>query len=123
MKRELQVALWIVFAPILGLVQGVTSILLYERNFGDLSSFALISVFYGSCWFLPAMILADIILLRRALKGAEIGRYILYITICALVIGLGTPGYLLMVGYPLTAVAILVIAYAIRKPSPDVVAP
>jgi hypothetical protein len=117
MKRGVQIGLWIVLAPILGLVQGLTSILLHQRNLRALDDYALISLFYRTCWFLPAVILADAIFLRRALKGVELRRYVLYILICALVIGLGTPGYLLMLGYPLTAVAILVIAYSLRKPS------
>ena len=120
MTRYAQIILWIVLAPALGLVQGLTSILLYEhghalRSAETWETFAMISVFYGACWFIPSVVLSDLIFFRRALTVIELKRYIGVCVVCALVIGMVSPGYLIMIGYPITACAILATAYTHRK--------
>jgi hypothetical protein len=120
MNRLIQIALWVASAPVLGLVQGATSILISGgiqelRQWDAWRTFALISIFYGSCWFVPAVLLADLVFLRRVLRSIELKRYLRVIVICALLIGVVTPGYALVIGYPLTALAILVTGYSYRK--------
>jgi type III secretory pathway component EscV len=112
--------LWIAFAPVLGLVQGATGILLYEHihalRYADTwQNFAMISVFFGLCWFVPSMVLSDLIFIRRALTARELKRYIGVCMACALLSGIVLPGYAMMIGYPITAFAILAAAYAYRK--------
>jgi len=120
LSRYTQIILWIVLAPVLGLIQGLTSILLYEhghalRSADTWETFAMISVFYGACWFIPSVVLSDLIFIRRALTVIELKRYIGVCVVCALVIGMLSPGYLIMIGYPITACAILATAYTNRK--------
>jgi hypothetical protein len=123
MNRYAQMILWIVLAPVLGLLQGVTSILLYEqmrsiRSADTWKTFALISVFYGACWFVPSMVLSDLMFLRRALTARELSRYVGVCAACALFVGVVSPGYLILIGYPITAFAIMALAFTGRKHPP-----
>lgn len=120
MSRSTQTALLAVFAPVLGLVQGVTSILIHEHmhalRYADTwETFAMISVFYGACWLVPSVVLSDLIFIRRVLPAPELTRYIGACLACALLIGLVAPGYLILIGYPITAVTVVAVAYAYRK--------
>ncbi len=120
MNRYTQIVLWVVLAPVLGLVQGVTSILIYEqihalRYVDTWQTFAMISVFYGACWFVPSVVLADLIFIRRVLPVPELKRYVGVCLACAFFIGMVSSGYLIVIGYPITAFTILAIAYARRK--------
>lgn len=124
MNRPTQIAFWAGFAPLLGLIQGVTCILIYLgsqelRHWDAWRTYSLISLFYGSCWLVPAVLLADLVFLRRALRTIELMHYVRAIMICALLIGLVMPAYLLVIGYPLTALAIVITAYTHRKRSAD----
>jgi hypothetical protein len=74
-----------------------------------------ISVFYGACWIVPSVVLSDLIFIRRVLPASELKRYIGACLASALFIGLVAPGYLILIGYPITAVTVLAIAYAYRK--------
>jgi hypothetical protein len=120
MSRPTQIALSIIIAPLLGLTQGVPSILIYLvpqeiRQWDAWKTYLEISLLYGACWFVPALILADAVVWRRVLGRAELARYVRIVVICTLVIGLITPAYLLLLGYPLTAVAILIAANYCRR--------
>jgi hypothetical protein len=88
---------------------------------GDLSNSDLhrillgLALVYGGGWFIPALIISDLFLLRRTLSRRDLARYILWIAITALLVGLLMQGMLAMIGYPLTALAILGCGFLHRK--------
>ena len=53
-------------------------------------------------WLLPSIVLSDLIFIRRVLPAPELKRYIGACLACALLIGLVAPGYLILIGYPIT---------------------
>lgn len=123
MNRHAQFVLWLFLGPALGLVQGSTSFLPVVVQHGvkgvgteGLKTFVLISLLYGTAWFVPALLLADWILLRRVLRTSELRNYLGVVALGALLLGLLLPGFALMIGFPLTAIVILGTAYASRKP-------
>lgn len=123
MRRFAQVAIWFLLGPILGLVQGLASFLpvvLQGAAFREseaLRTFLIISVWYGTSWFVPAAVLNDAIFLRRALGVVEFAGFVAIVAVVALACGLAFPGMLIMVGYPVTAFAILLTGYAYRRQS------
>ena len=66
-----------------------------------------LSLVYGGGWFVPALLIADLALLRRALSRGEVARYLSAIGVTALVFGFLMPGMMATLGYPATASAIL----------------
>ena len=104
-----------------GAIQGLASFSLIMLSVGDLGSHDLrrvllgLTFVYGGGWFLPALVVSDLGMLRRTLSSGEFLRYTSLIAITALVIGLLMPGVLLMIGYPLTALAILLYGFVHRK--------
>jgi hypothetical protein len=74
-----------------------------------------VSVGYGGAWFFPALVLADVLFLRRGLSRSDYGRYIRALALAAGGIGCVFPGILVMVGYPLTAAAILGCGFWYRR--------
>ena len=80
----------------------------------ELALLSLGGLVYGACWLIPAMLLSDLIFLRRPLSATDMATYLAVIAGSAAVIGITIPGYLIMVGVPVTAVAILVIGLVFR---------
>jgi hypothetical protein len=123
LKRYAQTALWAILAPVFGAIQAVASFSVIMLSVGDLGSHDLrrvivgLSLAYGSGWFIPALVVSDLAMLRRSLSRKEFGRYILLIALTALVIGLMTSGMMVMLGYPTTACAILLYGFIFRKRS------
>jgi hypothetical protein len=122
MNRAIQMGVWFPAGPVLGLVQGITSFLpvvVSHSAAHDVAAGAttcgLISLVYGCYWVLPALLLSDWLFLRRALPLGQLGRYLGIVAICALLFGVFLPGFALMIGYPLTALATIGLAYAHRK--------
>ena len=74
-----------------------------------------LTLVYGGGWFIPALLISDFFLMWRGLSWGDLKRYALLTAITALVIGLALSGMMLMVGYPLTAVSILVLGFLLRK--------
>jgi hypothetical protein len=120
-NRYIQTASWIFLVPIFGAIQILASfsaIMFSVRDLGsrDLHRLLLgLTFVYGGGWFLPALVISDLAMLRRTLTRREFGRYVSLIAVSALVIGLLTPGMMVMVGYPMTAFAILVCGFFHRK--------
>ena len=119
--RFRQAAMWIPWAFVLGAIQALASMTPVMLQRGDLGSRDLHRVFYGLTlvygdgWFIPALLISDFFLMRRSLSWADLKRYALLTAIAALVIGLALAGMMLMVGFPLTAVSILVLGFVLRK--------
>jgi hypothetical protein len=55
---------------------------------------------YGACWLIPAMLLSDLVFLRRPLSMRGTATYVGVIAGSAAIIGITIPGYLVMVGVP-----------------------
>ena len=121
MNRYTQTVLWIFLAPIVGAIQAVAGFSAIMFSAGDFGSHDLRRVFlglalvYGGGWFIPALVISDLAMLRRTLARSEFGRYVSLIAITALVIGLLMPGMMVMLGYPMTAFAILLCGFFHRK--------
>jgi hypothetical protein len=121
LNRYTQLALWIVLAPIFGAIQALASFSLIMLPVRDLGSHDLrhvlfgLTFIYGGGWFLPALVVSDLGMLRRILSSRELGRYVSVIAITALVIGFLMPGMMVMLGYPTTALAILLYGFVHRK--------
>jgi len=120
-NRYIQVAIWVFPAPVFGAIQAVASFSLVLLQHGDLGSpdlhrilkvFALV---YGGGWFIPALVVSDLFLLRQTLSGRDFARYTLLIGLAALLLGFLMPGIVVMIGYPITAVAIVGCAFLHRK--------
>jgi hypothetical protein len=116
-------ASWIVMAPLLGGIQAIASFLVPMLQHGDPGNRDLrtllvgLSVGYGGAWFVPALVLSDVLVLRRVLSRSDYGRYIRALALAAGGIGCVFPGILVMVGYPLTAAAILGCGFWYRRPT------
>jgi len=112
-NRYTQIAICVLLAPVVGAIQAMASFSLLMSQHGDLGNSDLhrlltgVVLVYGGGWFLPALLLSDLFLLRRTLSGRNFARYILLIAFTALLVGLVMQGMLLMIGYPITALAIL----------------
>jgi hypothetical protein len=65
-------------------------------------------------WFLPALLVADLAFFRRPLPYDRWLRFIWWAAAIAIVTGMLTPGMFVMLGYPVAALAILVLAFARR---------
>jgi hypothetical protein len=74
-----------------------------------------LALVYGGGWFIPALLISDFLLLRRTLSRLAFARYISLVAVTALLVGLCMPGMLLMIGYPITAAAILGYGFLHRK--------
>lgn len=122
MHRYQQILLWIVLAPLLGLVQAFASFSwLFVRSSEPATWKLVISIgaVYGTGWFLPTLLLVDAALLRRVLPSTAFRSFILTIAVAAAIIGVLTPGMLVMIGYPITALAILVLGFVRRHRAQD----
>ncbi len=122
-KRSLQLTSWIVLGALVGLFQEVGTILLVFPKTGAPSNrseefgiFAVIAILYGMGWLSTALLLSDFLFLRRGLEPREFKQYLGIVASCAVVLGLVLPGFGLMVGFPLTAIAILCAGFAFKKP-------
>jgi hypothetical protein len=121
LNRYTQLGLWILLAPIFGAIQALTSFSLVMLSVGDLGSRDLrrvllgLTLIYGGGWFLPALVAADLAMFKRTLSRSEFRRYVFWIAITACVIGLLMPGVMLMIGYPVTALAILLYGFLHRR--------
>ncbi len=121
MKRYQQILLWVLAAPLLGLVQASASFLAVLARGAEAGALRLvisIAAIYGTGWFLPALLLADVALIRRSLSWKGLGSFVGLSAAIAAVIGLLTPGMMVMIGYPLTALAILLLGALLRKRVP-----
>jgi hypothetical protein len=126
MSRNYQLAGWVLAAPVLGAIQAVASMLPVMMQHGDLRNPDLqrvltgLALVYGGGWFIPALLVSDLFMLKRRLSRRDLTSYALAIAITALVIGFLLPGMMVMLGYPLTACAILVCGFWRRKKPGDV---
>jgi hypothetical protein len=90
-------------------------------QYGDLGNSDLhrilmgLALVYGGGWFIPALVISDLFFLRRTLSRREIAHYASFIAIVALLLGVLMGGMLVMIGYPMTAVAILGYGFLHRK--------
>jgi hypothetical protein len=107
--------------PVVGLFQGAISfvpvVATHPPHGQDWHAIALLclgGLVYGAGWLIPAMLLSDLIFLRRALSARDIATYLGVIAGTAAAIGITIPGYLIMVSVPITAVAILVVGLVFR---------
>ena len=118
MRRWQQVFLWLLLAPLLGLVQGLASFFWLFLKDAQPAVWKLVSSIgpaYGTGWFLPTLLIADVGLIRRGLTDLEFRSFVLTASVIAASIGLFTPGMLLMISYPVTALAILLLGVYRRK--------
>jgi hypothetical protein len=75
LKRHTQVALWVILAPVFGAIQATASFSLIMLSVVDLRNHDLprvlvgLSLAYGGGWFIPALIVSDLAMLRRTLSG------------------------------------------------------
>jgi len=120
-RRIAQLVIWVAVGPVLGLFQGAISfvpvVVMHPPHGQDWHAIALLclgGLVYGACWLIPAMLLSDLIFLRRALSARDIGTYLGVIAGSAAVIGITIPGSLIIVGVPVTAVTILVVGLVFR---------
>lgn len=114
------------------LVQASSSFVwLFLRNpeRGVLTLAASIGVVYGTGWLLPAFLISDFGLIRPRLSRPELRNLASIAAGIAAIVGLIIPGMLVMIGYPVTAAAILLVAFVHRhrktvgKPHPARVTP
>ena len=93
--------------------------MLLERGSGDNGGFYRmltgLAVVYGGGWFIPALLVSDLFLLRRTLSRQDFARYISIIIVIGLLAGLVMPGILVMIGYPVTAAGIVGCGLLFRK--------
>jgi hypothetical protein len=121
MNRYYQLASWILAAPLFGAIQAIASMFPVMRQHGDLGNPDLLRIMvglalvYGSGWFIPALLVSDLVILKRTLSGRDLAWYTSGISISALVIGLLLPRMMVMLAYPLTACAILLCGFWHRK--------
>jgi hypothetical protein len=126
MNRYYQLTIWVLVAPVLGAIQAVASMLPVMMQHGDFGNpdlrriMAGLALVYGGGWFIPALLISDLFMLKRRLSRRDLMSYALAIAITALVIGFLLPGTMVMLGYPLTACAILVCGFWRRKKPGDV---
>src|SRR5713101_3434757 len=108
-------------APVFGAMQVAAGLSIPILQHGDLGNPDLhrliggVALVYGGGWFISALLIADGLMLRRILSRSELVRYLALIAVIAVAVGFLLPGMLLMVGYPLTACAILVCGFVYRK--------
>jgi hypothetical protein len=120
-NRYVQVVIWVLLTPVFGVIQGAAGSLFVMLEHGDLGNPDLhrlltgLALIYGGGWFLPALLISDFLFLRRTLSRREIARYASFITMVAILLGLLMPGVMVMIGYPMTAVAILGCGFLHRK--------
>jgi hypothetical protein len=120
-NRYIQIASWLILALVFGLVQALASFSMIALHQGDLGSHDLrrillgLALVYGGGWFIPALIVSDLALLRRTLSRNEFLRYTSLIAITALIVGLVMPGMMVMLGYPTTALTILIYGFVYRR--------
>jgi hypothetical protein len=120
-SRYKQIVLWIILGLLVGAIQSVASFLPVMVEKGDLGSrdlrlvLAGVALVYGGGWFVPALLVSDVAILRRTLSRDEFSRYTLLIAVTAVFIGICMPGMMLMLGYPTTACLILAYGFMYRK--------
>lgn len=122
MHRYQQILLWIVLAPAFGIVQAFVSFSWLFLRGAEPATWKLvvsIGAVYGTGWFLPTLLLVDVALIRRVLSYAAFRSFILTVVVAAGVIGLLTPGMLVMIGYPITALATLLLGVVRRQRTQD----
>lgn len=121
MNRYIQIAAWVFLAPLFGAIQAVAGFSFLMLHWGDLGNSDLhriltgLALVYGGGWFIPALLISDFLLLRRTLSRLAFARYISLVAVTALLVGLCMPGMLLMIGYPITAAAILGYGFLHRR--------
>jgi hypothetical protein len=102
-------------------IQALASFLPVMIEKGDLGSHDLhrlllgLTLVYGGAWFIPALLISDFFLLRRRLSSNDLRRFGIFTAITALAIGLVLGGMLAAIGYPVTAMVILVLGLIHRK--------
>jgi hypothetical protein len=117
-KRAFQISLWFLLGPLFGFLQTGPSYLPslgHHMDAVDVWTLMMIPVVYGTGWLTSALLLCDIIFLRRALEAATLRWYVGIIALVALFSGLLFQQFLIMIGHPITGAAILFIAYTFRK--------
>jgi hypothetical protein len=105
--------LWFLIAPLLGVLQAFGSFIwlfardaqpaVWEAGLVHWSSL-------WSAWLLPTLLIVDVALLRRTLPGVDLGKFLAIISVAAGVISLLSPGMLVMIGCPVTAATIILVA-------------
>src|SRR5262249_4775409 len=98
-------------------VASFSLVLLQHGDLGSPDLHRILKVFalvYGGGWFIPALVVSDLFLLRQTLSGRDFARYTLLIGLAALLLGFLMPGIVVMIGYPITAVAIVGCAFPHR---------
>ena len=82
-RRIAQLLIWLAVGPVLGLFQGAVSfvpvVVAHPPHGQDWHAIALLSLgglVYGACWLIPAMLLSDLIFLRRPLSARNIATYL-----------------------------------------------
>jgi hypothetical protein len=128
--RVAQLGLWLVLGPVVGLFQGAVSFVpvvgVHPPRAQDWHDIALLSIgglFWGLCWLTPALVLVDLVFLRRSLLARDLVRFVAIVGGVAAIMGILTPGYLVMIGVPVTAFGILVVGFLHRRSSDPIVAP
>lgn len=121
MNRYRQAGIWILWAFVLGAIQALASFLPVMIERGNLGSLDLhrvlygVALVYGGAWFIPALLVSDLFLVKRTLSWRDLTRIGILTAILALVIGLVLGGMMAMIGYPATAISILVLGFVHRK--------
>src|SRR5262252_6850545 len=102
-RRFIQLAIWLALGPVVGRFQGAVSfvpvVVMHSPQREDWHTIALLSLgglVYGACWLIPAMVLSDLVFLRRSLSAGDIATYVGLIAGGAAVIGVMIPGYLVV---------------------------
>jgi hypothetical protein len=121
-RRIGQLGLWVALGPLVGLFQGAVGFVPFVvahpprgQEWHDISLLLLGGLFYGLCWLTPAMLLADLAFLRRPLPPHDLVWFSGIIAGVGAIIGMATPGYLVMIGVPLTALGIMVVGFVYRR--------
>ncbi len=114
-RRWIQIGSWFLLGPVIGLLQTGPSFLPGPLDRDSLRTLLEIAIIYGTAWLTSALVLSDILFIRRALEASGLGRYLLVIAVVALFSGFVFEGMAVMIGHPVTAGAILLVGYFFRK--------
>jgi hypothetical protein len=114
--RWRQIGWWVALTPVLALVQGVTTFWLPAlRDAHGVPVFAAVALVYGMSWFTPTLLLCDLVIFRRRLSHRERVRHARALLATTALIGVVTPGFLAMVGYPASSVVFVAISMSRRN--------
>jgi hypothetical protein len=111
-KRRVQLLSWILMGALVGFIQGIGT---QVRVGGNLDFLLTVPLLFGMGWLSTAFLVSDFVFLRRGLTPHEFLRFLAVVAACALILGFILWGWGLMVGFPLTAVAILCTGASFRK--------